>query len=115
MCKPPNGFELDNSGRRIVVDPVRTIFGGKNPHPNRLVGGVPCPINMHSTGAVGAINMERLTAFTRVTPTDHLPAPGRVPEQSLATLPAEKTGLAALVPDILDPCSPVRLEEAQDA
>jgi hydrogenase large subunit len=39
---------------------VHTIFGGKNPHPNWLVGGVPCPINVHSTGAVGAINMERL-------------------------------------------------------
>ncbi|MBL8490469.1 MAG: nickel-dependent hydrogenase large subunit [Rhodocyclaceae bacterium] len=39
---------------------VHTIFGGKNPHPNWLVGGVPCPINVHDTGAVGAINMERL-------------------------------------------------------
>ena len=39
---------------------VHTIFGGKNPHPNYLVGGVPCPINIDQTGAVGAINMERL-------------------------------------------------------
>ncbi len=39
---------------------VHTIFGGKNPHPNYLVGGVPCAINVDSTGAVGAINMERL-------------------------------------------------------
>ncbi|NQX80348.1 MAG: nickel-dependent hydrogenase large subunit, partial [Hyphomicrobiaceae bacterium] len=39
---------------------IHTIFGGKNPHPNWLVGGVPCPINVHSTGAVGAINIERL-------------------------------------------------------
>ncbi len=39
---------------------IHTIFGGKNPHPNWLVGGVPCPINVHETGAVGAINMERL-------------------------------------------------------
>ncbi|MFZ2266456.1 MAG: nickel-dependent hydrogenase large subunit [Azonexus sp.] len=39
---------------------VHTIFGGKNPHPNWLVGGVPCAINMEGTGAVGAINMERL-------------------------------------------------------
>ncbi|MCP5273155.1 MAG: nickel-dependent hydrogenase large subunit [Burkholderiaceae bacterium] len=39
---------------------IHTIFGGKNPHPNWLVGGVPCPINVHDTGAVGAINMERL-------------------------------------------------------
>jgi hydrogenase large subunit len=39
---------------------IHTIFGGKNPHPNWLVGGVPCPINVDNVGAVGAINMERL-------------------------------------------------------
>lgn len=40
---------------------VHTIFGGKNPHPNYLVGGVPCAINLDHDGAAGApINMERL-------------------------------------------------------
>ena len=40
---------------------VHTIFGGKNPHPNYLVGGVPCAINIDGTGASGApINIERL-------------------------------------------------------
>ncbi|HMW76709.1 MAG TPA: nickel-dependent hydrogenase large subunit [Rhodocyclaceae bacterium] len=39
---------------------IHTIFGGKNPHPNWLVGGVPCAINLEGTGAVGAVNMERL-------------------------------------------------------
>jgi hydrogenase large subunit len=39
---------------------IQTIFGGKNPHPNWLVGGVPSPINVDNTGAVGALNMERL-------------------------------------------------------
>ena len=39
---------------------IQTIFGGKNPHPNWLVGGVPCAINLEGTGAVGAVNMERL-------------------------------------------------------
>jgi hydrogenase large subunit len=39
---------------------IHTVFGGKNPHPNWLVGGVPSPINVHSTGAVGAINIERI-------------------------------------------------------
>ena len=28
---------------------VHTIFGGKNPHPNWLVGGVPCAINIDGT------------------------------------------------------------------
>ena len=40
---------------------VHTIFGGKNPHPNYLVGGVPCAINMDGDLAAGApLNMERL-------------------------------------------------------
>ena len=39
---------------------IQTIFGGKNPHPNWLVGGVPGPINLDDVGAVGAINLERL-------------------------------------------------------
>lgn len=36
---------------------VHTIFGGKNPHPNYLVGGVPCSINIEEATAV---NAERL-------------------------------------------------------
>jgi len=39
---------------------IRTVFGGKDPHPNWLVGGVPCAINIDGVGANGAINMERL-------------------------------------------------------
>jgi len=36
---------------------VHTVFGGKNPHPNYLVGGVPCAINIEEANAV---NAERL-------------------------------------------------------
>lgn len=36
---------------------VHTIFGGKNPHPNYLVGGVPCAINIDDANA---LNAERL-------------------------------------------------------
>ncbi len=36
---------------------VHTIFGGKNPHPNYLVGGMACAIN---TEDIGGINAERL-------------------------------------------------------
>ena len=39
---------------------IQTIFGGKNPHPNRQVGGVPSPLNVDGTGAVGANNMALL-------------------------------------------------------
>ncbi len=36
---------------------VHAIFGGKNPHPNYLVGGVPCSFNLDEANA---INAERL-------------------------------------------------------
>ncbi|NEV63407.1 nickel-dependent hydrogenase large subunit [Thiorhodococcus minor] len=45
---------------------IHTIYGGKNPHPNWLVGGVPCAINVHETGAVGAVNMERLNLVSSI-------------------------------------------------
>ena len=45
---------------------IQTILGGKNPHPNWLVGGVPCAINMDGVGAVGAINMERLNMISSI-------------------------------------------------
>ncbi|MCE5972357.1 HupK protein [Sinirhodobacter sp. WL0062] len=54
-------------------------------------------------------------ALSRVTPTDHMIAPGGALEQSLASLPQAKLSQAALVVDILDPCVPVRIEEAAHA
>jgi hydrogenase large subunit len=45
---------------------IHTIFGGKNPHPNWLVGGVPCSINVNDVGGVGAINMERLNLVSSI-------------------------------------------------
>ena len=45
---------------------IQTIFGGKNPHPNWLVGGVPAPINLDAVGAVSAINLERLNMVANI-------------------------------------------------
>lgn len=45
---------------------IRTIFGGKDPHPNWLVGGVPCPINLDGVGAVGALNMASLNQISSI-------------------------------------------------
>ncbi|OAI19534.1 hydrogenase [Methylomonas koyamae] len=45
---------------------IRTVFGGKDPHPNWLVGGVPCAINLDGVGAVGAVNMERLNLISSI-------------------------------------------------
>jgi hydrogenase large subunit len=39
--------------QRDVVK-IHTIFGGKNPHPNFLVGGVPSPIDLNSDSAINS-------------------------------------------------------------
>ena len=36
------------------VAKLHTIFGGKNPHPNFLVGGIACPIDLNSDSAINA-------------------------------------------------------------
>jgi hydrogenase large subunit len=40
------------------VTKIHTIFGGKNPHPNFVVGGIPMPIDLNSDTA---LNAERLS------------------------------------------------------
>lgn len=42
---------------------IQTIFGGKNPHPNYLVGGMACAINIDDPNA---LNMERLSFVARL-------------------------------------------------
>jgi hydrogenase large subunit len=44
--------------QREVVK-LHTIFGGKNPHPNFVVGGVPSAISVHGTGGPGKGPMYR--------------------------------------------------------
>ncbi len=56
-----------------------------------------------------------VTAFRRVTPTDHLTVRGGMLDRMLASLPPQKAGLAPLLLDILDPCCPLRLKEANHA
>ncbi|MHC5002010.1 MAG: nickel-dependent hydrogenase large subunit [Planctomycetota bacterium] len=42
---------------------IHTVFGGKNPHPNYLVGGMPCAIDPNSDTM---INIERLSMVRRL-------------------------------------------------
>ncbi|NVO29384.1 hydrogenase expression/formation protein HupK [Donghicola sp. C2-DW-16] len=57
----------------------------------------------------------RVTRFCRMTPTDHLLCKGGIMEQTLETLPAHKHNEAALLVEILDPCTPVSLKGLPDA
>ena len=46
---------------------IRTIMGGKDPHPNWMVGGVPCAINIDDTGGAGApLNMVTLNQISQI-------------------------------------------------
>jgi hydrogenase large subunit len=42
---------------------LHAIFGGKNPHPNFVIGGVPCPIDLNSDSA---INSKRLSQVQEI-------------------------------------------------
>lgn len=42
---------------------VHTILGGKNPHPNYLVGGAPCAVNIDDANA---LNSERLAMLSKL-------------------------------------------------
>jgi hydrogenase large subunit len=54
---------LDALSWQKEIVKIHTVFGGKNPHPNYLVGGVPCSINMNE---VAAINGERLNLVKKL-------------------------------------------------
>ena len=45
---------------------IHTVFGGKNPHPNWLVGGVPLALNLDAKGGADVINMERLELVRQI-------------------------------------------------
>ncbi|ACD83374.1 nickel-dependent hydrogenase large subunit [Candidatus Methylacidiphilum infernorum] len=51
--------------RKIVK--IHAVFGGKNPHPNWLVGGVPCAINIDETMGSGApVNISQLNLVSSI-------------------------------------------------
>jgi len=46
--------------QREVVK-IHTIFGGKNPHPNFLVGGVPSPISLNSDSGINSLRLSQVS------------------------------------------------------
>jgi hydrogenase large subunit len=51
---------LEALGWQREVAKLHAIFGGKNPHPNFLVGGVPCPIDLNSDSAINASRLAQV-------------------------------------------------------
>jgi hydrogenase large subunit len=46
---------------------LHTIFGGKNPHPNMLVGGMAAPINMDNEWTINEVRLSQLQAMVAET------------------------------------------------
>ncbi len=44
---------------------LQTIFGGKNPHPNFLVGGMACSINMDNQMTINQVSLAQLEGMVR--------------------------------------------------
>lgn len=57
-------IEALNMQKEVVK--IHTIFGGKNPHPNWIVGGMPLALNLDGKGGADVINMERLEYVQRI-------------------------------------------------
>ncbi|ODM42696.1 HupK protein [Cereibacter johrii] len=86
------------------------------PPPVRLAcGAAVVPAARGSYAVRARIDGGRVTAFARMTPTDHLIAPGGILERSLATLPADSGRLVPVLLALLDPCVPLTIEEAAHA
>ena len=98
-----------------VLD-LEALALGQMPSPRRLPDGtalVPCARGVCALRLRVAGGL--VTGFDRATPTDHLLMPGGLLAASLATLPADRAGLAPLLVDILDPCIALQLEGAAHA
>ncbi|WP_116132264.1 hydrogenase expression/formation protein HupK [Tropicimonas sp. IMCC34043] len=94
---------------------LETILAGHLPAPQRIgpVALVPAARGLYAVEA--ASEGGRITRFARMTPTDHLVRPGGVLRGCLASLPADRQGLAPLLLEILDPCTPIALREVAHA
>ena len=44
---------------------VHAIFGGKNPHPNYLVGGMPCSFNLEEAGGINATQLGQVAKLLK--------------------------------------------------
>jgi hypothetical protein len=84
---------------------------GRLPSPRLTAEGVAVVPAARGLYAVRAeVRAGRVIRLERMTPTDHLLAPGGIMAQALASLPRARQALAGLMVDLLDPCTPVTLE-----
>jgi hypothetical protein len=56
-----------------------------------------------------------VTAFSRITPTDHMLASGGAIDQTMDSLSNGQRGLAPLALALMDPCVPLTIKGLEDA
>jgi hypothetical protein len=98
-----------------VID-LAMVLTGATPRPPTVAPGsalVPAPRGNYAFRV--ATEDGCVTALSRVTPTDHMLAPGGALEAMLASLPAHRNRLMPLLLALIDPCRPVNVEVARDA
>lgn len=117
---PVMQFIEDSHGRgplwRVVARALdlQAVERGILPEPRLVAPGcalVPAARGLYAVRA--RVEKGRVTELTRVTPSDHLLAPGGLMDQGLATV--QTRDAAQTLVDILDPCVPLKLEEAGHA
>lgn len=100
------------SATAVAVD-LDMCLDGHLPPASLARGRAIIPAARGYYGVRARVEQGRVTAFRRITPTDHMLAKGGALEQALATLPANQAEvLAPLLLSILDPCFPVAVEAA---
>lgn len=96
-----------------VLYDAESCLNGHLPAPHFAKGKAVVPAARGLYGISATLDGNTITQFRRITPTDHLLAPKGALSTALKSLPVAKCqALAPLVLSILDPCTPVRLEQA---
>ena len=99
----------------VLID-IDAVLRGNLPPLQITEGEALVPAARGLYGVRASVKNGAVTAFERVTPTNHLLAPGGAMDQSLATLPARKAqAVAPLLLSLLDPCFPVTLSGAKES
>ena len=93
-----------------VLDLIAALEG-RVPEPQARDGWIAVPAARGAYLVRGSVRAGHVTGFERITPTDHMLAPGGMLAQALAGLTAEQ---AAVMVDILDPCRPVQVMGGTD-
>ena len=93
---------------------LQAVERGRLPAPRLIAPGcalVPAARGVYAVRA--QTEAGRVTGLTRITPTDHLLAPGGLMDLALASVQTHDAAQALV--DILDPCVALKLEEAEHA